>query len=342
MIPMQETPMTSMTALCYDRTGPAREVLVLRDLPRPEPGPGEVLVRIAMSGANPSDAKTRAGTRGPAPYALMIPNSDGAGRIEAVGAGVDPARLGQRVWIWNACFGRPFGTAAQFVALPEAQAVPLPDATSYATGACLGIPALTAHRCLFADGPIAGQDVLITGGAGSVGAYAVQMARLGGARSVTATTSGRAKSAHAAAMGADTVVNYREGDPAGAILAATEGRGVDRIVEVEFGANLAVTRKVLKPNGVIAAYGSMGEPEPVLPFYSMMFAAQTLRTVLVYILPPAARAQGIAELTGWLEAGALQHPVAVSVPLAEGWRAHEACESNARIGAALIEVATDV
>ncbi|MCL4675502.1 MAG: zinc-binding dehydrogenase, partial [Pararhodobacter sp.] len=192
------------------------------------------------------------------------------------------------------------------------------------------------------DGPIAGQDVLVTGGAGSVGAYAVQMARLGGARRVIATASGGAKSAHAAAMGADAVVNYREGDPAEAILAATEGRGVDRIVEVEFGANLAVTRKVLKQDGIIAAYGSMGAPEPVLPFYPMMFAAQTLRTVLVYSLPPAARAQGIADLTGWLETGALQHPIALTVPLAEGWRAHEACESNARIGAALIEVAEDV
>ena len=332
----------TMTALCYNRTGPAQEVLSLRDLPRPKPAAGEVLVRIAVSGANPSDAKTRLGTRGPAPFALIIPNSDGAGRIHAVGEGVDPARIGQRVWLWNAGFGRAFGTAAQYVALPEAQAVPLPDAARFAEGACLGIPALTAHRCLLADGPITGQDVLITGGAGSVGAYAIQMARLCGARRVIATTSGGKKAQHASAMGADAVINYREGDPAQAILEATEGRGVDRIVEVEFGGNLEITRRVLKPNGVIAAYGSMADPEPVLPFYPMMFAAQTLRMVLVYLLPPEARAQGVKDLNAWLEQGALTHPVAVQVLLAEGWRAHAACESNDRIGAALIDVADDV
>ncbi|WP_338066498.1 NADPH:quinone reductase [Pararhodobacter oceanensis] len=332
----------SMQALCYDHTGPAQEVLNLRDRPKPQPQAGEVLVRVAVSGANPSDAKTRQGTRGPAPFPLIIPNSDGAGRIEAVGKGVDPARIGERVWLWNAAFGRPFGTAADYIALPSEQAAPLPDAATYAEGACLGIPALTAHRCLLADGPVTGLDVLVTGGAGAVGAYAIQMAKLSGARRVIATTSGGAKAEHALDMGADAVVNYRKGDAAQAILAATEGRGVDRIVEVEFGGNLEVTRKVLKQNGIIAAYGSMGDPEPQLPFYPMMFAAQTLRMVLVYLLPPEARAQGITALNGWLAAGALRHPVALQVPLAEGWRAHEACESNDRIGAALIDVAEGV
>ena len=334
--------MSQMNALCYDRTGAARDVLDMRELPRPDPRAGEVLVRIAVSGANPSDAKSRAGTRGPAPFALIVPNSDGAGRIEAVGAGVDPARVGQRVWLWNAAFGRPFGTAAEFIALPQEQAVALPDAAGYAAGACLGIPALTAHRCLFADGPIDGQDILVTGGAGSVGAYALQMAKLAGARRVIATTSGGKKAEHAGAMGADAVVNYQTEDTAAAILAATDGRGVDRIIEVEFGANLEVSRQVLKQNGVIASYGSMGNPEPVLPFYPMMFAAQTLRTVLVYILPPAARAQGIADLTGWLETSALKHPIDTRVPFPKGWAAHEACETNTRIGAALIDVAEDV
>lgn len=334
--------MPMMRALAYDRCGPAREVLTLRDLPRPEPGPGDVLVRVAVSGVNPSDAKTRAGTRGPAPFALVVPHSDGAGRIEAVGAGVDPGRVGQRVWLWNAAWKRPMGSAAEFVALPAQQAVPLPDAASYADGACLGIPAMTAHRCLFSDGPIEGLDVLVTGGAGSVGAYAVQMARLGRARTVTATTSGGAKAEHAAAMGAQAVVNYRESDAADRILAATRGRGIDRIVEVEFGANLGVTRAVLNANGTVAAYGSMAEPEPRLPFYPMMFAAQTLRMVLVYLLPLPARNAAIADLTDWLARGALRHPVALRVPLAEGWRAHEACEGNDRIGAALIDVAEGV
>jgi NADPH:quinone reductase-like Zn-dependent oxidoreductase len=334
--------MPTMRALCYDQTGPARSVLTLRDLPRPAPAPGEVLVRVAVSGANPSDAKTRAGTRGPAPFPLIVPHSDGAGRIEAVGAGVDPSRVGQRVWLWNAAWQRPMGTAAEFVALPAPQAVPLPDAASYADGACLGIPAMTAHRCLFADGPIEGQDVLVTGGAGAVGAYAVQMANLGAARSTVATTSGGAKAGHAALMGAQACVNYRAPGTAEAILAATEGRGIDRIVEVEFGRNLPVSRAVLNPNGVIAAYGSMAEPEPALPFYPMMFAAQTLRLVLVYILPHAARQAAITDLTAWLANEALRHPVAIRAPMAEGWAAHEACERNDRIGAALIDIADGV
>ena len=247
--------MIQMNALCYRQTGPARQVLNLESLPRPAPAKGEVLVQIAVSGANPSDAKARSGLRGGPGYDLVIPHSDGAG---------------------------------------------------------------------------------------AVGAYGVQMAKLAGARRVVASTSGGVKSDHAWAMGADSVVNYRNGDTARAILDATDGRGVDRIVEVEFGGNLDVTRAVLKPNGVIAAYGSMADPEPALPFYPMMFSAQTLRMVLVYLLPEAARAQGIADLTAWLAEGALQHPVSLLAPLDEGWRAHEACEDNARIGAALIEVAKDV
>lgn len=328
-----------MRALCYDTCGPARAVLQIRTLPRPEPGPGEVLVRVAVSGVNPSDAKTRAGLRAPIPFALVIPHSDGAGRIEAVGAGVDPGRLGQRVWLWNAAWQRAFGSAAEFVALPEAQAVPLPDAASYAEGACLGIPAMTARHAVFADGPVAGQTVLITGGAGAVGGYAVQMARLGGARVIA--TASAAKAAQARAMGAEAVIDYHAADAAAQILEASGG-GVDRIVEVEFGGNLPVTRQVLKPGGVIAAYGSMAVPEPVLPFYPMMFANQTLRMILIYGLAAGPRAEAIGDLNRWLAAKALTHPVALQVPLEEGWRAHEACESNARIGAALIEVARGV
>lgn len=330
----------TMRAVVYDRIGSAAEVLDLRELPRPEPGPGEVLVRIAVSGANPSDAKSRAGARGPIAHPLVIPHSDGAGRIAVVGEGVSTARVGERVWLWNAGFGRAYGTAADYVALPAAQAVPLPDAAPYATGACLGIPALTAHRCLFADGPVEGLDLLVTGGAGAVGAYAVQMARLGGAR-VVATVSGPVKAAHARAMGADAVVNYREGDPAAGILAATGGRGVDRIVEVEFGGNLAVTRKVLKDNGIVAAYGSMAVPEPALPFYPMLFAAQTLRTVLVYKLTPEARAAGEADLARWLSDEALQHPVAAEFPPEAAAEAHELTLGSDRIGAVLVRFAAD-
>ncbi|MCC6002628.1 MAG: NADPH:quinone reductase [Pararhodobacter sp.] len=330
-----------MRAICYRRTGAARDVLQLETLDRPEPGPGEVLVRVAVSGANPSDAKMRSGTRGPMAHPVIVPHSDGAGRIAAVGAGVDPARIGQRVWLWNAAWGRAMGTAAEFVALPASQAVPLPDAASYADGACLGIPAQTAHRAVLADGPVDGLDVLVTGGAGAVGAYAVQIARLGGAR-VIVTTSGGVKAAHARAMGADHLVDYRDADAAQQVLDATGGRGIDRVVEVEFGVNLPLVRAVLKDNGIIAAYGSAQMPEPVLPFSPMMFAGLTLRMVLVYKLPDAARADAIADLTAWLQGGALQHPVGLRVPLEACAAAHEAAEGNDRIGALLVDVAEGV
>lgn len=331
--------MGAMRAIVYEETGPAVEVLALRDLPVPVPGPGEVLVRVMVSGVNPSDAKNRAGLRGKPAFARVIPHSDGAGRIEAVGDGVDPRRIGERVWLWNAAWGRAHGTCADYVALPAQQAVLLPDAASWHDGACLGIPAQTAHRCLFADGDIAGCDVLVTGGAGTVGSYAVQMARLGGAR-VIATASGPEKAAHARAMGADVVVMYHEPNAADAILAATGGRGVDRIVEVEFGGNLPLSRRVLKENGVIAAYGSMAVAEPVLPFYPMMFAAQTLRMVLVYTLPEAARAAAVADITHWLAQGRLRHPVAHRFALADTAQAHDAVLSPGRIGAVLVDVAS--
>lgn len=329
-----------MRAVYYERPGPAAEVLELAEIERPQPGPGEVLVAVVASGVHPSDVKNRAGGRGPMPFERVSPHSDGAGRIVAVGAGVDASREGQRVWIYNAAWQRPNGTAAEFVALPEALAVPLPDAASYADGACLGIPARTAHACLFADGPVAGQDILVTGGAGTVGAYAIQMARLAGAR-VVATVSGPEKAAHARAMGADAVVNYRDADAAQAVLDATGGRGVDRVVEVEFGGNLALTRAVLKDGGVVAAYGSMAVPEPALPFYPMMFANQTLRMILVYKLGAAAQQQAATDINRWLEAGALQHPVAASFPLAETAAAHEYVESGRRIGVVLVSVSDD-
>ena len=328
-----------MRAIAYERTGSAAEVLELREVPRPAPGPGEVLVRVAYSGVNPSDAKTRAGARGALAWPRVIPHSDGSGVIAAVGDGVDPGRVGQRVWLWNAAWGRAEGSCAEYVALPAAQAVALPDAASLADGACLGIPALTAHRCLFADGPIDGQVVLVTGGAGAVGAYAVQMAKLAGAARVIATVSGPQKAAHATAMGADAVVNYREEGVAEAILEAAGGARVDRIVEVEFGGNLAVTRAVLAENGIVAAYSSMAAPEPALPFYPMMFDAQTLRMVLVYKLPQAARQAGLADVTRWLADGALQHPVAGVHPLEATAAAHDAVLAPGRIGAMLVEVA---
>lgn len=329
-----------MRAAWFDRQGPAQEVFQVGELATPDPAPGEVLVRVHASGVNPSDVKFRQGGPGRAlPYERVIPHSDGAGIVEAVGDGVDPSRQGQRVWLWNAQFRRPTGTGATHVALPAEQAVPLPDQVDFDAGACLGIPASTAHRCLFADGPIAGQDLLITGGAGSVGHYAIQLARWAGARQVIATVSNDAKARHAEAAGATAIVNYRSEDVVERVRALTDGRGVDRIVEVEFGGNLAASQELIVDNGVIAAYASGAEMEPRLPFYPLMFKAVTLRMVLVYLLPEAARRQAVDDLTRALRDDVLQHTIAARYPLDRIAEAHQAVEAGDKMGTVVVEPA---
>lgn len=326
-----------MRAVWYEETGPAAEVLRLGEMERPQPGPGEVRVRLYASGVNPSDVKSRDGLRGPIAFPRVIPHSDGSGEIDAVGEGVSPARVGQRVWVWNAAYRRPYGTCAEFVCLPQAQAVPLPQGTSFEAGACLGIPASTACHAVFADGDITGQTVLVTGGAGAVGHYAIQLARWGGAK-VIATVSGPEKARAAEGAGAHAVVNYREGDVAAAILAANHGKPVDRVVEVEFGGNLPVSSAVIAEGGVIAAYGSMADAEPKLPFYPLMFRNVTLRMLIVYLLSSPERARVLARLTAALEEGALSHALAATFDLAESAKAHEAVESGKLIGNAVITI----
>lgn len=326
-----------MRAVWYETTGPAAQMLRLGEMETPEPGPGEVRVRLYASGVNPSDVKSRDGLRGPIAFPRVIPHSDGAGEIDAVGEGVSPARIGQRVWVWNAAWRRPFGTCAEQVCLPEVQAVSLPQGTSFEAGACLGIPASTACHAVFADGDVTGQTVLVTGGAGAVGHYAIQLARWGGAK-VIATVSGAEKAKAAQAAGAHAVVNYREGDVAAAILAANHGKPVDRVVEVEFGGNLPVTSAVIGEGGVIAAYGSMADAEPKLPFYPLMFRNVTLRMLIVYLLSSPERARMLARLTAALEEGALSHAIAATFDLADSAKAHEAVESGKLIGNAVITI----
>jgi NADPH2:quinone reductase len=326
-----------MKAAFYERNGPADEVLRVGDLPIPAPGPGEVLVRVKASGVNPSDVKSRAGLRAKMAYPRVVPHSDGAGVIEAIGTGVDPARVGERVWLWNGQWQRPFGTAAEYIALPGAQAPHLPDGVPYEAGACLGIPAMTAHRCVFADGPVAGQTVLVTGGAGAVGHYAIQLARWGGAKVIT-TVSGPDKAAHARAAGADRIVNYRNENVVDAVKDFTHGQGADRAIEVEFGGNLETTLACLKTNGVIAAYASSAAMEPKLPFYPMMFQGITLRLVLVYVLPEAARRQSIQDINRALVQGALVHGIAETYPLDRIAAAHQKVESGAAIGNVVVAI----
>ncbi len=329
-----------MRAVWYEGFGPAEEVLVAGEMADPQPGPGEVLVRLGASGVNPSDVKLRAGARPGATmaYPRIVPHSDGAGVVEAVGEGVPEERIGRRVWLWNGQWRRPLGTAAELIALPAAHTAPLPDGTSNAEGACLGIPAMTAWTTLFADGPIAGRSVLITGGAGSVGRYAVQMARIGGAAQVFVTVSGPEKAAHSTSHdhAPDAVIDYTREDVAERVLSMTNGRGVDRIVEVEFGGNLPATERMIAEGGTIAAYASMGAPAPSLPFYPLMFKNVTLRLVLVYLLDPATRARGAAELTGWLSDGRLSHAVGAEFPLSETAAAHRAVETGRTLGTVVV------
>jgi len=327
-----------MRAAWYERNGSATEVLQVGELPDPVPGPGEVLVRVQASGVNPSDVKTRAGLRAPMAFPRVIPHSDGAGVIVGVGSGVAESRVGQRVWLYNAQWQRPFGTAASLVALPAVLAVPLPEQVSFAAGACLGIPASTAHNAVFADGRVVGKTILVTGAAGAVGHYAVQLAKWGGAK-VLATVSGEAKAEHARDAGADFVINYRTEDVAAAVREATGGAGVDRIVEVEFGGTVAVSEQVLKPHGIIAAYASMAEPTPTLPFYSFMYRSAIIRLLVVYNLTSDERAKTIADLTRAMEGDVLSHAIAETYPLTEIARAHEAVESGRPIGNVVIDLA---
>lgn len=326
-----------MKALWYEGFGAAGDVLVSGEMADPAPGPGEVLVRVRASGVNPSDVKLRAGARPGAVMAFprVVPHSDGAGVIEAVGAGVDAGRIGERVWLWNAGWQRAMGTAAEYVALPEAQARRLPESTSFGEGACFGIPAMTAWYALYGDGAdLTGRTILVTGGAGTVGRYACQMAALGGARVIT-TVSSEAKAAHA---GVEDWVNYRETDVVAAVRDMTGGAGVDRIVEVDFAANQAASLELIKPGGVIASYASASEMAPALSFYPFMFKDVTLRMLIVYQISAADHARGTAALTHWLEAGALRHAVVPGGGLEDGAAAHGLVEAGEKLGTVVLSL----
>jgi NADPH2:quinone reductase len=326
-----------MKAVWYERTGLAEEVLVMGEMPTPSPGPGEVRVKLHASGVNPSDCNRRRGAGYAMEYPRVIPNSDGAGIVDQIGEGVPGSLLHQRVWLYNGQRGRAFGTAAEYIALPADLISPLPEQIDFADGACLGIPAMTAHRCVFADGAVTGQTVLVTGGAGAVGHYAIQLAKWGGAR-VVATVSSDLKAEHARAAGADAIINYQIEDVVARIMDATEGEGVDRIVEVDFGANLPVAVGVLKLNGTLASYASVGNREPTFPYSGLSRNNITLHLVVLNNCPYAARRQAQRDITRWVGTGQGVHRVWKEYPLAETAHAHKAVESGGKLGTVVVTI----
>ena len=329
-----------MRAVTYSAFGPASEVLSVVEMDTPTPAAGEVLVRLATSGVNPSDIRARAGGRPGVtkpPFPVIIPHSDGAGIIEAVGTGVDPARIGERVWIWNGQWQRAFGTAAEYTALPAAQAVRLPDNTSFAEGAVLGIPALTAVHTVLGAGPVADKTVLVSGAGGTVGYLAVQVAAASGAR-VIATCGNDADAKAAKAAGAQAVLDYRAPDLAQAILDATNGAPIDHAVEVEFGQNIAMLTEVIAAGGRIVAYGSAKDMTPTLPFYPLMFKAVTIDLALVYLLNDYERATAVGHLNALLERGSLDLRIAQTLPLEDCAKAHDIVASGQRSGAVILQM----
>ena len=328
-----------MRAAWYEKNGAAADVLRLGEMPDPEPGPG----KFASASWHPASTP-RTSRSGPARVLWVFRASSLTRTAPASSTVWGPAcrlRVSASASGSTSCSGSaPFGTAAEYVCVPAARAVTLPAGASFAEGACLGIPGVTAHLSLFADGPLEGTTVLVTGGAGAVGHYAVQLAKWAGAR-VIATVSSPGKAAAASAAGADHTVNYRTEDVAAQVLKMTDGAGVDRIVDVDFGANLASNLKVLKPHGVLAAYSSPAEPEPKLPFYALMRNNATVRAVLIYTARESALAAATRDIVRLVEAGRLIHQIGARFPLARIVEAHEAQESGKVMGNIVLEVAPE-
>jgi NADPH2:quinone reductase len=327
-----------MRAAWYDSLGPARGVFEVGGLATPSPSAGEVLVKIAASGINPSDVKRRAGwLGGRQEYDRTVPHSDGAGTIEAVGAGVPGTRVGERVWVFNAQRDRTMGTAAEYIALAAEQAVPLPQSVDFTAGACLGIPACTAHYALFWQGPLEGLTVLVQGGAGAVGQYAVQLAALSGAQ-VIATISSPEKAAMARDAGAVAAIDYTKEDVVAAVEDFTDGAGVDHIVEVDFGANFKTDATILKPRGVIAAYSSSRAPRFEFDYYALGYKGARLTFVQAYLLTVNERNAAIADLTRLMENSELRHDARHRFPLENIADAHELMESGTALGNIVLEI----
>ena len=328
-----------MKAAWFEKFGSADEVLQIGDQALPKPGPDQVLVRVRTSGVNPSDVKKRMGSfPNMLDESICIPHSDGAGDIVSVGVDVDESRIGQRVWLYQAQFARMFGSCAEYVAVDSNRAVLLPDMASYEVGACLGIPAMTAHRCVFSDGGVEGRTVLITGGAGRVGFYAIQWASHAGAL-VIASASNSEDAEVCRNAGANHIVNHRSDSMVEDILAITGESKVNRVIDVEFGANLSRVLEVIAVNGIIATYSSTQVIEPKIPFFQMMYLDLTLRLVIVYAMPEKAKIAAIEDISAALTEGWMTHRVTATYPLEEVAAAHVLIESGSTRGCVVVDLA---
>jgi NADPH2:quinone reductase len=324
-----------MRAAYYDANGAAADVLRLGELPTPQPGPDEVRVRLRTSGVNPSDVKNRAGLTRKIAFPRVVPHSDGAGEIDKVGDGVLAARIGERVWTWNAQWRRAFGTAAQYVVLPQQQAVVLPQSVSFEVGAGIGIPAMTAWYAATCAGAAQGSTVFVPGGAGAVGFYAIQMARMRGAQVITSVSSAD-KAKLAAEAGADHVIDYKREDVAARIAEITGKRGVDAILEVDLGAGAKLWPAILRPHGTAVVYGTSA-PEHTIPAAYCLTSNISVRFILVYEMPPALITQALADISKMLAENRLIHNIAMTVPLDGIVAAHQAVEKGA-IGKVVVTI----
>lgn len=324
-----------MRAAFYERNGSARDVLRIGEIDTPRPGPGEVRVRLAASGVNPSDVKAREGRTRKIAFPRVIPHSDGAGDIDAVGDGVPQSRIGERVWLWNGQWKRAFGTCAEFIVVPSAMAVKLPAHVGYDAGACLGIPAMTAFHAVEVAGPA--RTVLVTGGAGGVGHYAIQFAKARG-QTVIATISSEAKAKLAREAGADHVVDYKREDVGERIMSITGKRGVDAVIDMDFAANAALVPAICHARSTVVVYGT-GRPVAEIPAQFMLTSAIAVRFVFVYELTEGERDAAVGAIGRMLEQRTLLNNVALSMPLADIVAAHETVEQGRAAGNVVIELA---
>jgi NADPH2:quinone reductase len=319
-----------MRAAYYEKNGAARDVLHVAEVDTPKPGPGEVRVKLRTSGVNPSDVKAREGRTRKIGYPRVIPHSDGAGEIDMVGDGVPEARKGEPVWVWNGQWKRPFGTCAQYVVLPSALAAALPESASFEAGACLGIPAMTAYHAVAAANVGKGSNILITGGAGGVGHYAIQFAKARGA-TVFTTISSEAKAKLARSAGADHTIDYKRDNVGERVMAATGKAGVDAVVEMDLAANAKFYPEVLRTRGRVVVYGT-GSAQATIPAQPALVNAVTIEFVFVYELTAPERAAAISAINGMLASKTLINNVALVVPLDDIVAAHETVELGQTMG----------